>query len=318
MNPAHVAIKRQISLKKRFTRITLQQATMASAEVRSRAKVTIPQRPTRRAKAAVSYREDEDEDDAEEQAERPDINNSDDHIAEPDNQSQSEGEYTAAATRRQRVSPQRALRQSPSTRRVITIEGSDEEELADDESHIESEGDYAAPTTRRKRKSPSRPLRTSRSKKRRRAAPNKPERSERREFSSDLSASDSNTESEDDTPIMRRATQKRRAQTRQKRGRARGRQVQASASQALVRSRAQSVDHHSEGKIPDWKTLPYHVMLNIMSLVGAPLVDERDFRATENFKSVFNASQVCRSWSEAALTILWQDPVLIPMERAHL
>lgn len=290
---------------------------MASASVKSRPQVTIPQRPTRRAKATVSYRENEDEDGEEEEAERPYKSDSDNDAGKPNNQSESEGEYTAPATRCKRASPQRSSRQSPAKRSVITIDDSEEEEMAQDDDQIEGEGEYAAPTTTRKRKSPSRSLRKSRSKKRRRAAPIKREISERREFS-DLSASDSNTESEDDKPIFKRAMQKKPAQTRTTRGRARGRLAQESTSQALDSSRALSVDHHSEGKIPDWKTLPYHVMLNIMSLVGGPLADERDFRATENFKSVFNASQVCRSWSEAALTILWQDPVLIPMERAHL
>lgn len=291
---------------------------MASASVRSRPKVTIRQRPTRRAKAAISYREDEDEDEGDEQREHPYIDNSDNEHPEEDAQSDSGGEYVAPAPRRKAASPQRSLRQSSAKRAHITIEDSDEDELAQDDDQIESEGHYAAPTARSRRKSPQRSLRKSRSKKRRRTAPRKTERPERREFSSDLSASDSNTESEDDTPVNKRETQKKPAQARTRRGRARGRPAQASTSQALVSSRAKSVDHHSEGKIPDWKTLPYHVILNIMSLVGAPLVDERDFRATENFKSVFNASQVCRSWSEAALTILWQDPVLIPMERAHL
>lgn len=291
---------------------------MASASVKSRPQVTIPQRLTRRAKAAVSYRDDEDEDGEEEQAERPYNSDFDNVAAEPNNQSESEGEYTAPATRPKRASPQRSSRQSPAKRRFIRIDDSEEEGLAQDDDQIESEGEYAAPTTRRKRKSPSRPLRKSKSKKRRLATSSKRERTGRREFSSDLSASDSNTESEDDTTIIKRAMQKKPAQTRTTRGRARGRPAQGSTSQALISSSAPPVDHPSEGKIPDWKTLPYHVMLNIMSLVGAPLVDERDFRATENFKSVFNASQVCRSWSEAALTILWQDPVLIPMERAHL
>ena len=291
---------------------------MASAAVRPRPKVTIPQRPTRRAKAAVSYREDDDDDEVEEQKERSYLSDFDDEFPEEDDQPESEGEYVAPATRRNRASPERSSHQSSAKRRVITIEDSDEEQLAQDEDHDEGEGDYAAPATRRKRKSPLRPLRNFRSKKRRRAAPVKGGRSERREFSSDLSASDSNTDSEDDTPMMSRAIQKKPAQTRATRGRARGRPPPGSTFQVLVSSKPPSVDRHSESKIPDWKTLPYHVMLNIMSLVGAPLVDERDFRATENFKSVFNASQVCRSWSEAALTILWQDPVLIPMERAHL
>lgn len=295
---------------------------MASASVRLRPKVAIPQRPARRAKAAISYREDEDEDEGEEQRERPYIDDSDNEYPEEDAQPESEGECATSATRHKGASPQRSLRQSSTKRVHITIEDSDEDELAQDADQVESEGDYAAPTTRRKRKSPQRAFRKSRSNKRRRAAPSKAERPGRREFSSDLSASDSNTESADDTHVTKRATQKKPAQTRTTRGRVRGgardRPSQASTSQALVSSRAPSVDHHSEGNIPDWKTLPYHVMLNIMSLVGAPLVDERGFRATENFKSVFNASQVCHSWSEAALTILWQDPVLIPMERAHL
>lgn len=291
---------------------------MASAAARSSPNVTTPQRPTRRAKAAISYLEDDDEDEGEEQAERPYINDFDDDVAEPDNQSESEGEYTAPIRRRKRASPQRSFRQSSAKHTHITIKDSDVEELGEDGAKIESEGHYAPPSTRRKRKSPSRPLRKSRLKKRRRPAPAKIERSERREFSSDLSASDSNTESEDEIPMISRAIQKKPAQICTTRVGARRRPAQGSTSQALISSRAPSVDHHSDGKAPDWKTLPYHVMLNIMSLVGAPLVDERDFRATENFKSVFNASQVCRSWSEPALTILWQDPVLIPMERAHL
>lgn len=75
---------------------------------------------------------------------------------------------------------------------------------------------------------------------------------------------------------------------------------------------------HSEGKIPEWNSLPYHVLKNIFSHVAAPLLDERTFEATPNFKSVLSASKVCRAWNEPALTTLWQDPVLVPMERAHL
>ena len=75
---------------------------------------------------------------------------------------------------------------------------------------------------------------------------------------------------------------------------------------------------HSMNKIPAWNSLPELIIKNIMSFIGAPVLDERTFEATHNFRWLLSASKVCRAWNEAALSTLWQDPVLVPMERAHL
>lgn len=77
------------------------------------------------------------------------------------------------------------------------------------------------------------------------------------------------------------------------------------------------VDRYSTGVIPPWQTLPYQILLQIFYYASFPLVDERTFNQTANWKWLFQTSKLCRSFSEPALTILYRSPCLTPMDRAH-
>lgn len=117
-------------------------------------------------------------------------------------------------------------------------------------------------------------------------------------------------ESDSDEPILyEQSPRKRRLQT-------------ASRTRAITKSIPKpkpvvDVDRYSAGVIPEWQTLPYQILLQIFYYASCPLVDERTFNQTANWNWLLQASKLCRSFSEPALTVLYRSPCLTPMDRAH-
>ncbi|KAI9774821.1 MAG: hypothetical protein M1840_000037 [Geoglossum simile] len=72
----------------------------------------------------------------------------------------------------------------------------------------------------------------------------------------------------------------------------------------------------SEGRIPPWESLPYYVLVQIFTFAAHPLYDEKHW-PQPSVAWLVKTSQVCRSFTEPCLTVLYHTPPLIPSRKVH-
>lgn len=70
------------------------------------------------------------------------------------------------------------------------------------------------------------------------------------------------------------------------------------------------------GRIPPWRTLPYHILLQIFRYASYPLVDDR-FEPTASVGWLLKSAMICKAFSEPALSTLYYAPPLAPPSRVH-
>ena len=63
----------------------------------------------------------------------------------------------------------------------------------------------------------------------------------------------------------------------------------------------------SDGKIPPWDTLPYHVLLQIFVYASHPLHDD-NFNASPSIAWLARTARICRAFTKPALTALYRNP----------
>ena len=74
---------------------------------------------------------------------------------------------------------------------------------------------------------------------------------------------------------------------------------------------------HSEGPIPRWHTLPYHILFQIFHYASQPFFAEAYTVPTSSVPWLLRAALVCKSFAEPALSVLYYAPPLWPPSRAH-
>jgi hypothetical protein len=72
----------------------------------------------------------------------------------------------------------------------------------------------------------------------------------------------------------------------------------------------------SEGRIPPWESLPYYVLVQIFTFAAYPLYDDKHW-PQPSVGWLVKTSQVCRSFTEPCLTVLYHTPPLIPSRKVH-
>ncbi|KAK7533572.1 hypothetical protein IWX49DRAFT_92549 [Phyllosticta citricarpa] len=72
----------------------------------------------------------------------------------------------------------------------------------------------------------------------------------------------------------------------------------------------------TDGVVPPWASLPYHILLQIFSFASTPLHDD-DFNPTPNISWLIGAARVCKDFTEPALTALYRCPPLIRVDKPH-
>ncbi len=216
---------------------------------------------------------------------------------------------TRVTTRSQAAFPHRRASQPQKQAgyRAQSLHGQLYLEEFDDEGSTQSDSEIDTPAIARPRRKRPSPKSSPKSKAKRRRTTREDSEDEGREYS----------EVELFEKKKHRVVSKKSAEDqKRKTGRfSRGKKGQTPSPKKAVVS---NINIHSDRKIPRWSSLPYHVLLNIFGFVGEPLIDDRTFQAMDNFKAVRNCSKVCRTWCEPALTVLWNNPVLTPMDRPHL
>lgn len=90
----------------------------------------------------------------------------------------------------------------------------------------------------------------------------------------------------------------------------------AKASAKTGRLVAKSKPVVSDGVIPLWSALPYHVLLQIFVYASHPLHDENLF-ATPSIQWLLNMARMCRSFAEPALTALYRSPPLVALDKTR-
>ncbi|KAH8698335.1 hypothetical protein BGW36DRAFT_375893 [Talaromyces proteolyticus] len=73
----------------------------------------------------------------------------------------------------------------------------------------------------------------------------------------------------------------------------------------------------SNGKVPAWDTLPYHILFNIFFHASHPLVDYRQGSHLPSVKWLLDVALLCHAFTEPSLSVLYHTPVLIPPLKAH-
>jgi len=71
------------------------------------------------------------------------------------------------------------------------------------------------------------------------------------------------------------------------------------------------------GVIPPWHTLPYQILVDIFRYASYPLYSESTFSALPTTKWLVTVAHLCKAFTEPALTVLYTEPPLAPMELAH-
>ncbi|KAH9206893.1 hypothetical protein DL95DRAFT_396495 [Leptodontidium sp. 2 PMI_412] len=69
--------------------------------------------------------------------------------------------------------------------------------------------------------------------------------------------------------------------------------------------------------IPQWQSLPYHVMVQIFQYATYPLYEEHTFQSLPSGRWLLNVARLCRNFAEPAFTVLYSSPPLVPMVQAH-
>lgn len=83
------------------------------------------------------------------------------------------------------------------------------------------------------------------------------------------------------------------------------------------RQKVEIVDIPSSGVIPQWQSLPYHILLDIFYYASYPLVNEAAVARTPSVQWLVDMAQVCKSFHEPALAALYYSPPLVPANKAH-
>ncbi|TVY51207.1 hypothetical protein LCER1_G008383 [Lachnellula cervina] len=71
------------------------------------------------------------------------------------------------------------------------------------------------------------------------------------------------------------------------------------------------------GVIPQWQTLPYHVLLQVFKYAAYPLYDVCTFQPSPSATWLLKMARLCRQFTEPALTALYSSPPLVPIVQAH-
>ncbi|TVY36421.1 hypothetical protein LSUB1_G007961 [Lachnellula subtilissima] len=86
------------------------------------------------------------------------------------------------------------------------------------------------------------------------------------------------------------------------------------------KSLANSFTSHNiigSGVIPQWQSLPYHVLLQVFKYAAYPLYDVCTFQPSPSATWLLKMARLCRQFTEPALTALYSSPPLVPMVQAH-
>ena len=102
------------------------------------------------------------------------------------------------------------------------------------------------------------------------------------------------------------------------RGRTPKRRAQYKQSSAATAS-SESIDIiTTNGVIPPWQSLPYHVFVQIFQYASYPLYDDHTFQPLPSGSWLLKVARLCRAFAEPAFTVLYTSPPLVPMEKAHM
>ncbi|RDW88066.1 hypothetical protein BP6252_00098 [Coleophoma cylindrospora] len=71
------------------------------------------------------------------------------------------------------------------------------------------------------------------------------------------------------------------------------------------------------GVIPPWQDLPYQILVQIFEYATYPVCDPRTFHPTQSCRQLLGIARLCRAFAEPAFSVLYRDPPLVPMEKAH-
>ncbi|KIM99012.1 hypothetical protein OIDMADRAFT_104894 [Oidiodendron maius Zn] len=74
----------------------------------------------------------------------------------------------------------------------------------------------------------------------------------------------------------------------------------------------------TNGVIPPWQSLPYHVFVQIFQYASYPLYDDHTFQPLPSGSWLLKVARLCRAFAEPAFTVLYTSPPLVPMEKAHM
>jgi hypothetical protein len=78
-----------------------------------------------------------------------------------------------------------------------------------------------------------------------------------------------------------------------------------------------SAEVQTSGLVPEWHTLPYHVLVGIFEYATYPLYDDHTFQPLPSGRWLLDVAYLCRAFAEPALTVLYKSPPLVPMVQAH-
>ena len=81
-------------------------------------------------------------------------------------------------------------------------------------------------------------------------------------------------------------------------------------------NRKDAVPFESNGKIPQWSTLPFEILVSILAFASGPPYYE-DFRSNPSNTWLLSAARICKAFTEPAITVLYRDPPLWSLERPH-
>ncbi len=79
---------------------------------------------------------------------------------------------------------------------------------------------------------------------------------------------------------------------------------------------SQAVSILSDGHIPAWQSLPYHVLLQIFVYASHPLHDE-NLRPTPSIPWLVQIARMCSTFTKPALTALYRNPPIFPMRQTR-
>lgn len=74
----------------------------------------------------------------------------------------------------------------------------------------------------------------------------------------------------------------------------------------------------TNGIIPPWQSLPYHIFVQIFQYATYPLYDDHTFQPLASGSWLLKIARLCRSFAEPAFTVLYASPPLVPMDKAHM
>lgn len=93
--------------------------------------------------------------------------------------------------------------------------------------------------------------------------------------------------------------------------------IVARPASARTTTTAAEVDSRGSGVIPLWQNLPYQILVQIFEYAAYPVCDPRTFYPTQSCRQLLGIARLCRAFAEPAFSVLYRDPPLVPMEKAH-